>query len=165
MFSGKKGSIAVVTSLVVILIVLVIAAQVISNIKTVGSATVTTTITDQQITVANNTLIELGNTNIDTTTVVVTNSTNASNTLAGNFTAVTNGLTFNLDNLGNRYDGVVVNVTYDFADQTRDAAYNTSVDGEDTILNASSLTPVLAIVSILVLLFGIMAVFMFKKNV
>ena len=162
MFSGKKANMAVWGGLGLLfaltIVSVIIGAQVVQSVRNSSSPGVVTLISDQQITATNATLRFLGNTNVIASGVDITNTTNASEKMTGsNFSMGDNSVTFAFTD--GAWAGETVNISYNFSDQTRDIAYNSSTDGITAFTNVSGLSAVLGTIIISIILVGLLGGF------
>ncbi len=148
-----RGAIPLVLALVVIGLILGVGSQVVQiNQDLYDTKDANVVITNESLTIAVNTEQNLANNFVDNTTIVVTN---ASGTLAqARWWNNATGSAFGLINFNilDTADGELVNVSYTYESQNKDAAFNATVDGLSGLTTFSSFQPTFAVIIVAVLI-------------
>ncbi len=152
-----RGAIPVVLLLITVALVLSIGSQVVDTTKVLyDDKDATVSVVNESLTVAVNTVQVLGNPFIVNTTVVVSNSTG--NLAQARWWNNATGARFGqiVFNVLDTADGELVNVSYNFVSQNKNAAFNASQDGLSGLATFSDFQPTFAIIVVAVLILALL---------
>jgi len=153
-----QGAIPVVLLLVTLALILGIGSQVIDTTQVLyDTDDANVDVVNETTTVTFNVLDQLVNTIIDNTTVVVTNGTVTFDQSFWEMSAAQAVLgQINISNSVN--DGDLVNITYTFQSQNKNAAFNATQDGLAGMTTFSNFQPTIAVIVVAVLVVAILLV-------
>ena len=153
-----KGAIPGVLILITIALIIAIGSQVVDTTRDLyDTDDSTVSITNESLTVTFNILQILANTFIDNTTIVVSNATgfydqslfqsSAAESLVGQINITTD-----------INDGEILNISYDFNSQNKNAAFNASTDGLAGLTTFSTFQPTFAVIIVAILVISILMI-------
>lgn len=153
-----QGAIPVVLILITIAFVLGVGSQVISKSQDIyDTEDSVITITNESFTAAFNVATALTNSQIDNSSVVVSNSTG--NYAQGLWEMGENLASFGQINLTTSInDGQSLNVSYDFTSSDKNVAFNASESGLEGLSTFSGFQPTFAIIAIAVLVIAVLMI-------
>lgn len=161
--SWSGAGTAFIVSFVVLVFLVMITAAITQSLQTSTSASTTVTVPQYNVVPLVNGTISLGNINVNTGSFVLSNATNASNVIGANNYTVTSAGAFTL--ITSQYSGVTLNITYNFADQVHNSAFNASQQGMAGVTNFSSMLGLLGTLAIAGIVVSLVLVgFVFLKR-